>query len=222
MTGKVFPAFIELSRPTIEEGFGHCVAAGAKRITVIPVILFAAMHVKEDIPQEIESAYQRYPDLEISYADPFGLHPLMLEILLDRVRVLANGDGLDRTAILLVGRGSSDPSANSNVAKLARLLWEKIRSRWMEFCFIGVTEPSYPEGIVRCLALGAKKIYVIPYFLFTGVLIKRMKEVLEEFRTKHPDVEFHLGDYLGWDRRLVNVLLDRMREARLVKTDVTV
>lgn len=63
----------------------------------------------------------------------------------------------EETAVLVLGRGSSDPDANSDFFKMTRMLWEKLPYRWAESSFIGVTQPSFPDGLERCLLLGAKK-----------------------------------------------------------------
>ena len=97
----------------------------------------------------------------------------------------------------MVGRGSSDPDANSELFKLARLLWESRRYPWAEVCFIGVTAPSLPEGLARCRALGARRVLVVPYFLFTGVLIPRIHRLVDEFVAAHPGLEARVADYLN-------------------------
>lgn len=117
------------------------------------------------------------------------------------------------TAILLLGRGSSDGDANGDFLKTARLVWEQVPVKWVESCFIGVTEPTYPEGLERCLRLGAKTIYVLPYFLFTGILIKRIERMTADFADLHPDVRVELAGYFGFHPQLVELLLERVAEA---------
>ncbi|MCK9910529.1 hypothetical protein MXD81_15390, partial [Microbacteriaceae bacterium K1510] len=110
----------------------------------------------------------------------------VLEILTSRLREAGVDASVEseEMALLVVGRGSSDPDANSDLFKMSRLFWERLKVRWVETAFIGVTSPLFEEGVERCLNLGAREIIVLPYFLFTGVLIKRMEEMLQEFRTR--------------------------------------
>ncbi len=75
---------------------------------------------------------------------------------------------------MVVGRGSSDPDANSNVSKVMRMLWEGMGFGWAETCYSGVTFPLVEPGLEHAAKLGYKRIIVFPYFLFTGVLVKRI------------------------------------------------
>ncbi len=208
--------FIELAEPSIPAGLDRCVDRGARRVVVLPVILFAAGHVKVEIPHEIDQARERHPGVAFRYGRPFGIHPRILEILDQRLveleAAMPPGDRAD-TAVLLVGRGSSDPDANGDLQKIARLLWEGRGFGWVETCFIGITRPDYPEGIRRCVALGAKRILVLPYFLFTGVLIRRIREQLREFQLQHPGIPMGMAGYLGEHSNLLEVLLERHEEA---------
>ena len=98
-----------------------------------------------------------------------------LTILTDRLEEVGFDTSVEHpdTAILLIGRGGSDANANSDFYKITRLLWEKINVKWVESAFMGVTTPLVDEGIERCIKLGAKKIVMLPYFLFTGILMER-------------------------------------------------
>ena len=80
------------------------------------------------------------------------------------------------TLLVVVGRGTTDPDANSNIAKLARMLCEGMGFGWAETVFSGVASPLVEPGLLRALNLGFPRIIVFPYFLFTGVLVKRIYE----------------------------------------------
>ncbi|MCL6518066.1 sirohydrochlorin chelatase [Alicyclobacillus sp.] len=121
--------------------------------------------------------------------------------------------GMDATAIVLLGRGSSDPDANGDLYKLARMLWERTGVLTVEVCFSGITAPRLPEGVRRAIRLGARRVVVVPYFLFTGVLLKRMERLLTELQAEHPDVPMCMGRPLGEDDGLVDVVIDRVVEA---------
>jgi sirohydrochlorin cobaltochelatase len=211
--------FLELAKPTIGQGIAACVAAGAARVVLVPIILFAAGHAKIHIPVEIDRAKQKYPNVSFAYGRPIGIHQKVLDILQARLTetgyepVLKAGARDQETAVLLLGRGSSDADANSDFSKVTRLLWERLPVKWVENCFIGVTEPSFEDGLERCKRLGAKNIYVLPYFLFTGVLIKRIEQMTADFAAAHPTVNVELAGYFGLHPQLVALLLDRVAEA---------
>jgi len=212
---RVETCFIELTTPLVPESLDRCVALGARRVIVLPVILLAAGHVKVELPHELDEAKERHPGTEFLYGRHIGLDPLVIAIMRERLAEVEREAewSPENTAILVVGRGSSDPDANSELYKLARLLWESRRYPWVESCFIGVTSPSLPEGLARCAALGARRIIAVPYFLFTGVLIPRIHRIVDEFMTAHPGIEVRVSDYLNGHPKLVTVLQQRKHEA---------
>lgn len=212
---RVETCFIELTTPLVPESLDRCVALGAHRVIVLPVILLAAGHVKVELPHELDEAKERYPGVEFLYGRHIGLDPLVIDIMRQRLaEVEREADWPpEETAILVVGRGSSDPDANSELYKLSRLLWESRRYPWVEACFIGVTSPSLPDGLARCVALGARRIIAVPYFLFTGVLIPRIHRIVNEFTAADPRIEVRVSDYLRGHPKLITVLQDRKREA---------
>ena len=207
--------FIELTTPLVPESLDRCVGRQARRVIVLPVILLAAGHVKVELPHELDEAKERHPGVEFLYGRHIGLDPLVIDIMGERLaEVEREADWPpEDTAILVVGRGSSDPDANSELYKLARLLWESRRYPWVESCFIGVTSPSLPEGLARCAALGARRIIAVPYFLFTGVLIPRIHRIVNEFAAAHAGIDVRVSDYLNGHPKLITVLQDRKREA---------
>jgi len=207
--------FIELATPLVRESLDRCVALGAGRVIVLPIILLAAGHVKVELPHELDEAKERHPGVEFRYGRHIGLDPLVMEIVNQRLAEVEEQAGwaAEDTAVLVVGRGSSDPDANSDLYKLSRLLWESRRYPWVEACFVGVTQPSLPEGLARCRALGARRIIVVPYFLFTGVLIPRIHRLVGEFAAAHPGVEVRVADYLNGHPKLFRVLRERKLEA---------
>ncbi|MEB3102072.1 sirohydrochlorin chelatase [Ferviditalea candida] len=212
-------SFLEFAEPTIEQGIDRCVELGATRVVLVPIILFAAGHAKLHIPAAVDQARLQYPHVHFVYGRPIGIHQKVMDILKSRLAEagfstsLVEGARQPDTAVLLLGRGSSDGDANSDFYKMSRLFWEQVPVKWVESCFIGVTEPSFEEGLERCMRLGAKTIYVLPYFLFTGILIKRIERMTAEFASIHPDIQIVLGDYFGFHPQLVELLLDRVGEA---------
>lgn len=212
---RIETCFIELAPPLVPESLDRCVALGARRVVVLPVILLAAGHVKVELPHELDEAKERHPGVEFLYGRHIGLDPLVLDIVNQRLAEVEAQTGwpAEDTAVLVVGRGSSDPDANSDLYKLSRLLWESRRYPWVEACFIGVTQPSLPDGLGRCRALGARRIIVVPYFLFTGVLIPRIHRLVGEFAAAHSGLEVRVADYLNGHPKLFHVLYQRKVEA---------
>ena len=207
--------FLEFASPNIMQGIEQCVKKGASEITVIPIILLHAGHSKLHIPAEIMEAGSKYPEVQFTYGETIGVHPEVFSILIDRLEEIGFDTSVEHpdTAILLIGRGGSDPDANSDFYKITRLLWEKLNVKWVESAFMGVTAPLVDEGIERCIKLGAKKIVMLPYFLFTGILMERMNAMLAGYKERYSKHEFSIAQYFGYHEKLQTILKERVKEA---------
>ncbi|WP_214484395.1 sirohydrochlorin chelatase [Bacillus sp. SM2101] len=207
--------FLEFELPNILQGLEACVNKGASHIVVIPIMLLPAGHSKIHIPAAIDEAKEKYPHIAFTYGRPIGVHDLALDICTNRL--VEAGEKIDdpkeHTAVILLGRGGSDPDANSDLYKITRLLWERLKYKIIEPAFMGVTDPLIRESIERCIKLGAKRVVVVPYFLFTGILIKRLERLMADFQTEFPSVEFVLAEYFGFHPKLELILHDRIAEA---------
>jgi sirohydrochlorin cobaltochelatase len=209
-------SFLEFARPVIQEGIDRCVARGAKVIAALPGMLMAAGHVKNDIPSELHEARRRYPEIAFYYGKHLHLHPKIIALCKMRIEEAEHKAGPGErkdTLLLVVGRGSSDPDANADIQKLTRILWEGMGFGWAAACYIGVTMPLLPEALARCNRMGYARIIVFPFFLFTGVLEKRIRRITAEFAVQHPETEFLSAEYLNAHPLLVDAFLEQAYEA---------
>ncbi len=217
----VIPCFLELTTPTIEDGVKECVAQGYSDISVLPILLFAARHNKFDVTNELDRARQRYPQVTFHYGRHFGIAPEIINLWQERLAVLDtprfNPDNIPRqdTVLLFVGRGASDPDANGDVYKLARILWEGSGYKTVEICFIGITHPRLEEGFHRARLYAPKRIIVLPYFLFTGVLIKKILSITEQQQAAYPDQRVTYLPEMGSHPQLMQILRNREIETQL-------
>ena len=217
----VIPCFLELTRPTIQEGVDRCVEAGYTDISALPILLFAARHNKFDVTNELDRARKRHPQVKFHYGRHFGITPPILELWRDRLKQLDqpenNPHNISRgeTVLLFVGRGSSDPDANGDVLKLARILWEGSGYKTVETCFIGITHPRLEEGFTRAYLYQPKRIIVLPYFLFTGVLVKKIFDITAQQEAQHPDITFNCLPEMGIQPQLLQVIRTREIETQL-------
>ena len=208
--------FLEFAKPTIDEAISKCVQDGVTNIVVIPGVLMAAGHAKNDMPSEVLSMARKFPAMNIQYGRPLDLHPKVLKVCSDRIEsaeaLSAKNTPRTDTLLMTVGRGSSDPDSNSNIAKVSRMLWEGMGFGWAETSFIGVTQPLLPEALDNVVKMGFKRIIVFPYFLFTGILVKRIFSITDDFQKKYPDTEFLKAPYLNYDDLIIDVFMERARE----------
>ena len=117
------------------------------------------------------------------------------------------------THVVLVGRGSTDPDGNAEVAKVARLLWEGRGYADVALSFISLTEPSVPAALERARRLGAERIVVAPYFLFAGVLPDRVTAQAGAFAEQHREIDVRVAGLIGDCDELAGLVLERYAEA---------
>ncbi|MBV0900204.1 CbiX/SirB N-terminal domain-containing protein [Haloarcula salina] len=210
-------AFLELAEPAIDEAVSG-LAATVSQVTVVHLSLFAASHVKNDVPLAVTQAREAHPELTINNGAHLGVHPAILDLLDDRAASVEADLGVDRerddVAVVVCARGSSDPDANADVHKLARLLYEGRDFSRVEASFIGVTEPLLSETLHDLAKSRPDAVVVVPYMLGDGVLTGRIKDGAREFDEEYPYVDAAPGEPLGTDPRLLDVLGDRWQEAR--------
>jgi sirohydrochlorin ferrochelatase len=84
----VTASFLELAEPTIAEGGASCVEAGAECVVLVPYFLSAGVHVRRDLSAMREQLAERFPNVSFRLADPLGRHPLLLDVVIDRVRAV--------------------------------------------------------------------------------------------------------------------------------------
>ncbi|MGK5675937.1 uroporphyrinogen-III C-methyltransferase [Micromonospora sp. URMC 106] len=212
--GDVEGGFIELSRPPLTDAVGALVDRGHRSLVALPLVLTAAGHGKGDIPAALARERQRHPGLSYVYGRPLGPHPLLHTALEQRIDDVLAGDDRAGTWVALIGRGSTDPDANAEVAKVARLLWEGRGYAGVEPGFISLAEPSVPAVLDRLRRLGARRIVVAPYFLFAGVLPDRIVAQSADFAAAHPDLDVRVADLIGDCDALADLVLERHAEAR--------
>ncbi|MGI5520664.1 uroporphyrinogen-III C-methyltransferase [Micromonospora sp. CA-259024] len=211
--GDVEGGFIELSRPPLTDAVGALVARGHRALVALPLVLTAAGHGKGDIPAAMAREQERHPGLSYRYGRPLGPHPLLHDALEQRIDAALAGADRAGTWVALIGRGSTDPDANAEVAKVARLLWEGRGYAGVEPGFISLAQPSVPAVLERLRRLGARRIVVAPYFLFAGVLPDRIVAQSAEFAAAHPDLDVRVAEVIGDCDALADLVRERYAEA---------
>ncbi|HEX5299110.1 MAG TPA: sirohydrochlorin chelatase [Streptosporangiaceae bacterium] len=212
---EVAGGFIELSAPPLRDAVASLAATslagpGPARVVAVPLMLVAAGHAKGDIPAALAREQARHPGVSFTYARTLGPHPALIELLDARVAAVA---GDTPPAVLVVGRGSTDPDANADVVKTARLLWEGREYPLAETAFVSLARPDVAEGLERCRLLGARRIAVARYFLFPGVLPDRVAEQAAQYAAAHPGLDVTVADVLGDCDEIAALVLERYREA---------
>ncbi|MDF1750560.1 MAG: sirohydrochlorin chelatase [Alphaproteobacteria bacterium] len=208
--------FLEFATPIIRTGLDKLQEQGVTRVLAVPGMLFAAGHAKNDIPSVLNTYQAQNPGMSIKYGRELAVDLKMLKAAAGRIEeALATvDDSIPRheTLLCVIGRGASDPDANSNVSKVARMLWEGMGFGWMEVGYSGVTFPLVEPALEHCARMGYKRIVVFPYFLFTGILIQRIYDYTDQVAARHPELEFVKAGYLNDHPMVMETFAERLFE----------
>ena len=210
--------YLEFANPVIRDGLDRLREAGCDRILAVPGMLFAAMHAKNDIPTVLNT-YAAKHDVTVTYGRELGVDPKMIAAAGGRIRAALDAANRDlgtvpiaETALVVIGRGASDPDANANVAKITRLLWEGFGFGWAETGYSGVTFPLVAPCLEHVAKLGYRRVIVFPYFLFTGILIDRIYGFTDQVAAAHPGIEFVKAGYLNDHDQVLATFAERVME----------
>jgi sirohydrochlorin cobaltochelatase len=215
--------YLEFARPILRDGLEQLRAQGVRHVLAVPAMLFAAGHAKNDIPSVLNT-WAAETGIRVDYGRELGVDRQMIQAAGARIRAcleqadaaaLAAGRPLvpaDQTLLVVVGRGSSDPDANANVAKVTRMLVEGFGFGWGETVYSGVTFPLVEPGLRQVVRLAFPRVVVFPYFLFSGVLVSRIREHTRRVAADHPGVEFLEAGYLGDHPLVLATFAERVEE----------
>jgi sirohydrochlorin cobaltochelatase len=223
--------YLEFARPILRDGLEELRARGVRHVLAVPAMLFAAGHAKNDIPSVLNT-WAAETGLRVDYGRELGVDRKMICAAGARIRAaLESADAACRargsapvppheTLLVVVGRGSSDPDANANVAKVTRLLVEGFGFGWGETVYSGVTFPLVEPGLRQVVRLGYRRIVVFPYFLFSGVLVSRIVQHSRRVAADHPGIEFLDAGYLGDHPEVLATFRERVADVLRGDTDM--
>ena len=191
-------------------------AAQHSRVIVVPLFLFLVGHTKNDVPIALARARDRpspappsWPRASWACTPPCSTSR---SIARPPRRRWATAERRATLAVV-VGRGSSDPDANGEFYKLARLFGEGRGLRAVLPCFIGITTPLVPETLDLVGRLRPERLVVVPYFLFDGRLADKLRAQTAEFCQHYPWIRTAVAAPLGPDARLFALVDERVNAA---------
>ncbi|PID97862.1 MAG: cobalamin biosynthesis protein [Actinomycetales bacterium] len=207
---SVSAGYVELTPPTIDEALSAALAKMKNpRAVVVPLMVGTGGHVRMDIPEAIAEGRADSPIAQVAYTAHLGPDPRLIDRVIFRIDEARNEWAASDTTVVFVGRGALVPEANADHCRLARLIQEKAHYASIDTCYIQVVEPNLRTGLDNAKRSGARKIVVMPNFLFPGRLRDWTREISAEWQAKNPDVEVRVGEVLGPCDELAAVVVDR-------------
>ena len=222
---RIEVCFIEHAEVLLDDGLDRA-ARNAAKVLVIPFILNAAGHVKMELPAALNEARARHPQVEFGVTRHLGMGREIFAVLQGQLdglmKQLAVPDPMT-TGVVLLGRGSSDAGANGELAKMARWVFEANEHELVDLAFTGVTWPRLETTVQRQVKLGMMQICIVPVYLFSGVLIERIKAQVERLQQQYPQISFALGQHFGFDKGIFDLLDSKvdgeLPEGRMLECD---
>jgi len=210
--------YLEFANPVIRTGLDKLREQGVNHVLAVPGMLFAAGHAKNDIPSVL-NAYAEETGITIQYGRELAVDLNMIRAAGERIQEAVDAANkehgevpLHETCLVVIGRGASDPDANSNVSKIARMLWEGMGFGWCETGYSGVTFPLVEPCLDHVSRLGYKRVVVFPYFLFSGILIDRIYGFTDTVAARNPEMQFVKAGYLNDHPKVLETFKARVHE----------
>jgi len=204
-------AYLEMAAPTIDQVVARLVEQRVERMIVVPLLLFAAGHAKDDIPAAVRSALDAVgaADLPLLQTEPLGLQESIIELAANRFREAANPQiSLAETCLLLIGRGSRDAEATADMRQLGALLHQRLCIGQTQVGFLAMAQPSAQDIIQAASKSSYRQVVVQPHLLFHGELLDRLQTYVEAAAASAPAKSWRLSRVLGEETgSLAHILL---------------
>lgn len=202
----------DFSDPQGVEGARPLLDAGADGLVTVPLLNFAAGHAKNDVPEQITDIRAAFPDVPLRHGRVLGVHPDLLSLAWERIDAVSPREGRTEEVLVVAASGSSDPDANGELHKAARMTAEGSGHRWVETCVAGVTWPRTDEVLRRVSAAGARRAVVFSWSLLAGLLEQRVWDAVDEVSAE-TGLEVARAGRFGPDGRVADAVAQRYREA---------
>lgn len=212
----VEPAFLEFQQPSIAAAWSALLDRKVRQVDVAPLLLFAAGHARQDIPDAIAACCAVAPRVGVAQSRPISRHPGIVELVCKRLAetLCELGTAADRTAVVMVGRGSHDPCAQADMRLLSEIVARRIGVAATVTAFYAMAEPRLPDVLERVAGSGRYDAIVVhPHLLFAGRLYEAIVAQTERAAGRFTSRRFRTGPYLGPDPLVAAALVDRIAEA---------
>jgi sirohydrochlorin cobaltochelatase len=202
---EVALAVLEFPRPGLPQLAAALAALGGRGpVAAQPLVLFDGLHGQRDLPAAAAGAGDRL-GVEVRLGSPLGREPALLELAAARLRAERPAPG---DVLLFVGRGSSEPLARRQTGQVASAIADAVGLP-QAVCYAGISRPTLAEGVAAALETGPRRVLALPYLLHTGVLARRVRDVLAPLARRH-GTPLTVLPYIGNGPVLVDLVAGRL------------
>lgn len=214
---KLLPAvpvqlgFLELIEPSIDDAVAALAGSGCTDLVVVPLLLFSAGHAQRDVPEAVRLAADAH-GVAVRQGAVLGCHDAIVELARRRHAEVAVGPAPAVDArILLVGRGSSDPTAPAQLRAFGECVFGCDAD--VGLGFVAAARPTLDEAIESATVAGVRRVVVHPHLLFHGHVEEQVAARVDRARREHAGVEWAVVPRLGADDAVARAIADRAEEA---------
>ena len=213
----VEPAFLEFVKPEITEVLSSFQHNGIKNIIILPGILFSGEHTQRDVPHTVNEVFRNLPEINLVFAEPLATQPKVIEASQKRIEEEEKNSpesfSRSETLLITIGHGSREKGFNSKVKKNLSKLGDN-----MGFCktligFAGSSQNYMEEMQEKFKPQRFRRVILFPFFLFSGVWVKRVHSLADTFQSKYPDTEFLKAPCLSHHALIIDALIQSVRES---------
>ncbi|CAN5414584.1 CbiX/SirB N-terminal domain-containing protein [soil metagenome] len=198
------PQGVEGARPLLEDG--------ASALVTLPLLNFAAGHAKTDVPEQLAEVRDAFAGVHVHHGRVLGVHPALLDLAWQRIDAVSPRDQREEEVLVVAASGSSDPDANGELYKAARMIAEGSGHRWVEVCVAGVTWPRTADVLRRVHAAGARRAVVFSWSLLAGLLEARIWDAVDEVAAE-TGLQIAKAGRFGPDPAVADAVVGRYHEA---------
>jgi sirohydrochlorin cobaltochelatase len=206
--------FLEVIGPSIGAAVAVLAQRGCHELVAAPLLLLTAGHARRDVPAALAEA-ARTAGVGVRQSEALGVHPDIVLLAQERrseaVAGLANVPA-EQTALVVMGRGSSDPDGPAQLRDLAAatLVGEPSRPRHVLFGFAAAARPTLDEVIDEVCGLpDVRRVVVQPHLLFQGHVLDQVSAAVARGKRLRPDLEWVEVARLGAHPRVAAAVVDR-------------
>lgn len=206
-------ALLEFQQPTIPDAWTRLVRQGVEHIHIAPLLLFAAGHAKQDIPHIARECQAATSRVSFDQARPISRHRSIVELVSRRIgdTLALSAAGSQSTALVMVGRGSTDPCAQTDMRVLSEVISRRIDVAKVFTAFYAMADPALPEVLERVASSGRfSEVVVHPHLLFTGRLYEAISRQVDQASNRFSEIHFRLSSYLGPDPLVADAICGRV------------
>ncbi|MBC8353518.1 MAG: sirohydrochlorin chelatase [Planctomycetes bacterium] len=207
--------FLEYAEPSIDTALKRLVNRDVHELVVVPLLLFAAGHAQQDLPDAVAKSIAPSSQVKIRQAEPLGCHSEILAASTERYLEALDQERIDVTgdvALVMVGRGTSDEAAISDVRKFVELRTRQTPAAEVYTAFLAVADPSVDEILRSVQRSPCSTIVVQPHLLFHGKLVVDLQSKVVDARASGSSQQILLARHLGPCHQVALAAVDRFHE----------